>query len=205
MAGKRSILQFVSKRYFQPRPLKSTLPPPETVKTAFNYDHLEPLKNYELAVSDAGTNWEKHNAMYDHYQVGEMYVNHSVPEWERFYGGCYGEYWPAHFGGGYHKFLRRRTTESGSYKHKYPWINFVRRKLDERGIHWDFPRGQDYHIIMRWLLTIYMIIFTAKQYFNFKSHRAGGKALPPADTYPLRFNLPFYVYIIHEHCAPNFE
>ena len=47
---KRSILQFVSKRYFQPRPAKNPLPPPYTIKTKFDYSKAEPLKNYELAV-----------------------------------------------------------------------------------------------------------------------------------------------------------
>eukprot|EP00483_Globobulimina_turgida_P011212 UN11233 len=96
-------------------------------------------------------------------------------------------------------------TETGQYNHKYPWINFIRKKLDERGIHWDFPRGQDYQIVMRWLLSIYMIIFVAKQYNNFKSHRANCVPLDPDPQYPLRFNLPFYVYIIHQQQAPNFE
>ena len=94
---------------------------------------------------------------------------------------------------------------SGEYKHKYPWVNFFRRKCDERGIHWDFPRGQDYQIILRWLLSIYMIIFVARQYNNFKQHRVRNKPYVPDPEYPLRFNLPFYVYIIHQQSAPYFE
>eukprot|EP01084_Bolivina_argentea_P029914 55496_1 len=205
MTSKRSIFQLVSKRYFQARPTKNPLPPPYQIKTKFNYEYTEPLKNYELAVSDAGDNWEKHNALYRHYQEGEYFVTHSIPDFEKFFGGYYGEYWPSHFGGGYHKFLKRRMTETGQYNHKYPWINFIRKKLDERGIHWDFPRGQDYQIVMRWLLSMYMIIFVGKQYSNWSSHRANNKSLAADPEYPLRFNLPFYVYIIHQQQAPNFE
>lgn len=50
MANKRSILQFVSKRYFQPRPAKNPLPPPYPIKTKFDYSKAEPIKNLELAV-----------------------------------------------------------------------------------------------------------------------------------------------------------
>mmetsp|Transcript_22396 Transcript_22396/g.35933 ORF Transcript_22396/g.35933 Transcript_22396/m.35933 type:complete len:206 (+) Transcript_22396:109-726(+) len=205
MTAKRSVLQFLQKRCFQARPQKIPFPPPVPMKTQFNLSHIEPIKNYELAVSDSGDNFEKHNSLYQHYQVGECYVTHSFVDFERFFGGCYGEYWPSHFGGGYHKFLRRRSDEPAQYNAKYPWRNWIRRKCDERGIHWDFPRGQDYHIIARWLLSIYMIVFVARQYGNYKAHRANAKPLEPEDDYPLRFNLPFYVYIIHEQSAPNFE
>merc|ERR1712129_290399 len=106
---------------------------------------------------------------------------------------------------GYHKFLKRRTSESATYSHKFPWVNFIRRKCDERGINWEYPRGQDYHIIIRWVLSIYMIVWVARQYFNYSAHKANGKPVEPSPQYPLRFNLPFYVYIIHEQKAPNFE
>eukprot|EP01084_Bolivina_argentea_P029919 55510_1 len=96
-------------------------------------------------------------------------------------------------------------TENGVYNHKYPWINFIRKQLDERGVHWDFPRGQDYHIIFRWILSVYLIIFFGKQYANYSAHRKGLKPLQPDAEYPVRFNLPFYLYIIHQQQAPNLE
>eukprot|EP01084_Bolivina_argentea_P168118 291623_1 len=107
---KRSILSFVSKRYFQARPIKTAMPPPYPIKREFNDSHTEPFKNWELSVTNAGDNYDKHNALYQHYQEGEYFVTHSVPDFEKFYGGYFGEYWPSHFGGGYHKFLRRRMT-----------------------------------------------------------------------------------------------
>ena len=50
-AAKRSILTFVSTRYFQARPLKTPLPPPNPIKTEFDLSHTEPVKNLELAVT----------------------------------------------------------------------------------------------------------------------------------------------------------
>lgn len=167
--------------------------------------HTEPIKNYELAVSDSGDNWEKHNALYEHYQRGEYFVTHSIPDFEKAYGGYYGAHWPAHFGGGYHKFLRRRMDQPGQYNAKYPWQNFLRRKCDERGVHWDFPRGQDYQIIFRWLLSIYAFIFVFRQWKNYGAHKANAKPLEHDPVYPLRFNLPFYVYILHQQRAPLLE
>ena len=62
------------------------------------------------------------------------------------FGGMYGPYWPAHMGGGYLKFLKRRSDLPGTYKHKSPLTNLWRRKLDERGIFCEFPRAQDYQV-----------------------------------------------------------
>ena len=50
-ATKKSILSFISKRYFQSRPQAVPLPPPYTIKTKFDHTHAEPFKNWELCVT----------------------------------------------------------------------------------------------------------------------------------------------------------
>ena len=50
-ATNRSILSFVSKRYFQARPAKIAMPPPYPIKKQFDHSHAEPFKNWELTVT----------------------------------------------------------------------------------------------------------------------------------------------------------
>ena len=102
---------------------------------------------------------EKYNSTYDHYENQEYYVIKDYNEkkdWERYFGGCYGPYWTAHFGGGYHKFLKRRSNELATYNDKNPLINWYRRKLDERAWHVDWPRGQDYESAISWFVWVYL-------------------------------------------------
>jgi len=198
--------RYISQRNFQPRPSKPNLPPPYGPKKNYSYKDIEPSKNWENVAVNVGANYEKFNALYDHYQNQEFSMVHDThSDYERNFAGLYGEYWPAHYGGGYVKFLKRRSTETGAYNHRYFWVNWYRRKLDERGIHWEFPRGQDYHSIIKWFLCVYLLIFVMGQYNNVRKHFQTFKPPPPPDTYPPRFNLPFYVYIIHEIPVPFFE
>jgi len=202
-----SVLNFAQKRAFRARPAKNPLPPPYKVKESFDYSEIEPIKNYEKAcvLADSGANYEKFNSLGNHYTHQEEFVNHNGNDYYSFYGGMYGPFWPAHFGGGYLKFLRRRNDILAKYNYKNPFMNFYRRKCDERGIFCEFPRGQDYQLVLFWFLGLFTAIAVAKQLGNFKAHFANAKPLPPPDDYPARINLPFYVYVIHEIPSPNFE
>jgi len=195
----------VQKRWFQARVIKEpALPPPYVVKKAFDYSNSEPIKNLEKAVVDIGANYEKHNDLFEHYNNQELFMNDET-NFGSYYSGMYGEYWCANHGAGMLKFLKRRTTQPGVYRHKWPIINWYRRKLDERGLIWEFPRGQDYQIVAKWLTYAFFGGVVAKQLLNISKHRNNHKPLPESDNYPPRINLPFYVYILHSIPSPNFE
>ena len=151
---------------------------------------------------DIGSNFVKHNELYSHY---DSHITREDGGLHGHHAGCYGPYWTAHIGGGYLKFLRRRSSKPSTYNHKNPVVNFYRRKLDERAIHWEFPRGQDYQIVIKWFLQVIAVSMAITQFKNIKSHFDNHKPLPPPDTYPYRINVPFTVYIIHEQEAPNLE
>jgi len=145
---------------FKSRPLKVTLPPANGLKTSFDYSNVEPLENWEKAVYDNGSSFEKYNTLDEHYENEEWRnCKDHDDNFPMLTFGLYGPYWFAHYGGGYHKFLRRRNNIEGIYNNKYVWNNWFQRKCDERGIHWELPRGQDYQIIIKMLLQVYLFVF----------------------------------------------
>eukprot|EP00483_Globobulimina_turgida_P010021 UN10040 len=108
----------------------------------------EPVKSWESAIGFTGSNYIKHNTLYWHYNNEEYHnIRNQHYEYEKLYGGYYGPYWPAHFGGGYFKLLKRRSTEPAIYNDKNPYFNFIRRIFDEFGYWTEWPRGQDHHIL----------------------------------------------------------
>jgi len=200
------MLTYLSQCGFKSRVVKVTLPPANGLKTSFDYHHTEPVKNWEKAVINNGSSFDKHTTLDEHYETQEFRNSKDHDDsFPMMTFGLYGPYWTAHYGGGYIKFLKRRSTDEAIYNHKYPWVNWWRRKLDERAIHWEFPRGQDYQIILKMLLQVYLFVFILGQISNMKAHFNNKKPLPPPDTYPPRINLPFYVYITHDLAAPNLE
>ena len=109
----------------------------------FNVNFNVNFNTYRLV----GANYDKSpNSLNAHYNNQEYFVNNNHEDYYMNFGGLYGPYWTAHFGGGYLKHLRRRCDIPGTYNNKNPLKNLWRRKMDERGIHCEFPRGQDYHV-----------------------------------------------------------
>jgi len=200
------VLSALSVRTFQPRPAKKALPAAIPEKTAYDYTHIEPVKNYDYLLDDTGVSYMKVNTTDAHYETQEFRNCTSSGDWFPVWGwGLYGPYWNAHFGGGYHKFLRRRSTEQAVYGHKYPWINFYRRKADERGINMEFPRGQDYQIVLGMWLRAILFFVALFQVLNVHNHFMNKKALAKPVEYKPRINIPFYVYIMYNIPSPGFE
>ena len=104
-----------------------------------------------------GANYEKYNSLWDHMTDQEFFVADGT--WAHYYNmevyGMYGPRWNNSFGGGHLKFLRRRSSEPTVYNNKNPILNWYYRKLDERGIHWEFPRGQDYQVFSLFFVFFY--------------------------------------------------
>jgi len=208
MEHKKRVISFLACRQFTPRSAKNTLDPIYVSKTKFDYSDIQQIPGEDEVerVYYTGDVCLRNDYMYNHYQkqLGFWQTEGNVEKGYLGYIGYYGPYWMAHFGL-HHHFLKRRTLKhkDSTYGTGNPLKRWYIRKCDERGVDWFYPYGQNYHMVLKWMMLGYIVKQLYKLFATQKEHRRSNNPTSAKEPWTPKLNMPFFLYSMENIVPPG--